>query len=143
MQEERGACNKRRTAEETLPSHPAHGRGTALLNSNSSSPYTVPKLRKPPSLSRKPQPLSLGLSFLKPARQVGKLLLSQGEHNNADERIQPCPSGAGPLQCSPASGLSVFLLITHAALLGRVSQDRTGQRAALRGERELLVHGPA
>lgn len=141
MQEERGACDKRRTAEETLPSHPAHRQGTALLHSNSSSPNTMPKLRKPPSLRRKPQPLPLGISFLKPARQVCKLLLSQGEHNNANKSIQPCPSGAGTLQCSPGSGLSVFLLITRAALLGCVSQARTESSTA--GGRELLVHGPA
>lgn len=57
MQEERGACDKRRTAEETLPSHPAHRQGTAPLNGDTSSPYTTAKLRKPPSMSRKPQPL--------------------------------------------------------------------------------------
>lgn len=49
MREERGACDKRRTAEETLPSHPAHRQGTALLDSDGSSPYAMPELGKPPS----------------------------------------------------------------------------------------------
>ena len=126
MQEERGACDKRRTAEETLPSHPAHRQGTAPLNCNSSSPYTMLKLRKPPSTSRKPQPLSPGLRFLKPVRQVSKLLLSQAEHNNANENAA-LSHRAGSLQCSPGSGRSVLLLVTPAALLA-------GQREALLGE---------